>query len=388
MTEVVQEQISIKQKRPSRWGWGIAVLVAVVIIGVGLGGYYLGGQNRSDSRPLADRQMVSSDGNAIITSEEESTAQVARKVSPSVVSIVTHSTPSRGGMFIYGEAQEGAGTGVVVGKDGYILTNKHVIDGATNISVVMSDGTRYDDVEMLGSDPLNDVAFLKIEGVDNLSVAELGDSTSIRVGQKVIAIGNSLGQYQNTVTTGIISGTGRPIQAKGGDGAVESLTDLIQTDAAINPGNSGGPLLNMQGQVIGINTAIAENAQGIGFAIPIGSTKGMLKGVLAGNGVKRAYLGVSYIPITADTAKEYDLRVKKGAFVYSNSSRSAIAATSPAAKAGLRDKDIITKVGDIDVGDRGGVSSLVAEFAPGDTIKITVLRGSRTLEIPVTLAAY
>lgn len=386
--ETTQTSLSATPSRPRRRRRAVAVFaILFLVLGIGAGGYYIGQSLAGKQSTVTERQTVQSDGNAIITSEEESTAQVARKVSPSVVSIVTQSTSNRSN-FLYGGTEEGAGTGIVVGKDGYILTNKHVIDGANTVGVVMSDGTHYDDVEVLGSDPLNDVAFLKIAGVRNLPVAELGDSTSIRVGQKVIAIGNSLGQYQNTVTTGIISGTGRPIQAKGGNGAVESLTDLIQTDAAINPGNSGGPLLNMQGQVIGINTAIAEDAQGIGFAIPIGSTKGMLKGVLAGKGVERAYLGVSYVPITADTAEEYNLSVKKGAFVYSGSSRSAIIDGSPAAKAGLRDKDIITKVGTIEVGDRGGVSSLVAEYAPGDTIILTILRGNKTLELPITLAAY
>jgi serine protease Do len=255
------------------------------------------------------------------------------------------------------------------------------------VQVVTSDGTTYDNVKVLGSDPLNDVAYLKIPDVSNLPVAELGDSTSVRVGQKVIAIGNSLGQYQNTVTSGIISGTGRPISAQAGD-SVESLTDLIQTDAAINPGNSGGPLLNLQGQVIGLNTAIVEDAQGIGFSIPVSATKGILKGVLKGGDVQRAYLGVSYISITAEVAKQYNLSVKKGAYVFSGSDKTAIVSGSPADKAGVKDKDIIAKVGDIEVGDRGSVASLVAEYAPGDTIVLTVLRDGKTMTVNVTLTAY
>jgi serine protease Do len=267
------------------------------------------------------------------------------------------------------------------------MTNKHVVAGASTVGVALSDGTTYADVQVLGTDPLNDVAFLKIPNVNGLPAAELGDSTSIRVGQKVIAIGNSLGQYHNTVTSGIVSGTGRPVSAQAGN-EVETLTDLIQTDAAINPGNSGGPLLNLQGQVIGINTAIAADAQGIGFSIPIGATKGILKGVLAGKGVQRAYLGINYVPITADVAEFYKLSVKKGAYVFNGEGKTAVAADSPAAKAGIKDKDIITKVGDVEVGDRGSVSSLVAEFAPSDTIKLTIIRDGKTMTVDATLTAF
>lgn len=367
--------------------FGLGIMAVILCLVLGFGGYAFYSwfsQSSLVAGDLAQHQSIADDGNTKITEEEENIAGVVEKVSPSVVSIVTK---SQGGSSYYGSAeQEGAGTGIIVSKDGYVLTNKHVIDGANTVSVVLSDGTTYEGVKVLGSDPLNDVAFLKIADVSNLSPAEMGDSSSVRVGQKVVAIGNSLGQYQNTVTSGIISGTGRPVSAQSGD-SVENLTDLLQTDAAINPGNSGGPLLNLSGQVIGINTAIIENAQGIGFSIPINSTKGALKGVLAGSGVKRAYLGVNFIPITADTAKYYDLPVKKGAYVH-NGSKAAVVSNSPAARAGIKDKDIITKVGSIEVGDRGGVSSLVGEYAPGDTIRITILRGGQTLDVNVTLGAY
>jgi serine protease Do len=343
-------------------------------------------QNNSTSA-VTPRPAVGNDGNKIVTQNEQDISSVVSKVSPSVVSVLTtqpSTTPYYGA-----SEQDGAGTGIIIGKDGYIITNKHVIDGATTVGVVLADGTSYENVQVVGTDPLNDVAFLKVAGVSNLPAAELGDSTSVRVGQSVIAIGNSLGQYQNTVTSGIISGTGRPVSAQGGanSSTVENLTDLIQTDAAINPGNSGGPLLNLQGQVIGINTAVAQGAQGIGFSIPIGSTKGLIKEVLAGNGVNRAYLGVNYIPITADVAKHYSLSVKQGAYVYKGGG-SAIVAGSPAATAGVKDKDIITKVGDIAVGDRGSVASLVGEYAPGDTIELTILRGDQTITLKVTLASY
>lgn len=370
-----------EKRRQRRVGLIVLICIFVCFLAGLIGAQVYDGLK--DTGVLTQRGTVANDGNKNVTKEEEDIASVVSKVSPSVVSVVTSSS----GRSLYGPTEQaGAGTGIIVSKDGYVLTNKHVIADTNTVSVVLSDGTTYEDVKVLGSDPLNDVAFLKINGVDNLAPAEMGDSTSIRVGQKVIAIGNSLGQYQNTVTSGIISGTGRPIAAQAGS-SVENLNDLIQTDAAINPGNSGGPLLNLSGQVIGINTAIIEDAQGIGFSIPINATKGILKGVLEGKGVRRAYLGINYVPITADVAKRYDLSVKKGAYVY-NGSKTAVSSGGPAAKAGVKDKDIVTKVNGVEVGDAAGVSSLVAEYAPGDTIELTLLRGGKEQTVRVTLDAY
>ena len=383
--ESLQTEHAVRPKRHVTLVVGIIVAAVLLCSAVGLIGAQLYSQWWKDEANITSRQETSNDGNRIVTKEEEDIASVVSKVSPSVVSVIT-TTQTR--VPYYGsQSEEGAGTGIIVSKDGYILTNKHVVNDVDMVGVVLADGTKYDNVKVLGVDPLNDVAFLKVPDVNDLTAAELGDSTSVRVGQKVIAIGNSLGQYENTVTSGIISGTNRQVSAQSG-ASVETLTDLIQTDAAINPGNSGGPLLNLRGQVIGINTAIAEDAQGIGFAVPIGSAKGMLKEVLAGGEVKRAYLGVNYISITADVAKEYDLSVKRGAYVFSGNGKSPVANGSPAEKAGIKYNDIITKVGGIEVGDRGSVSSLVGEYAPGDTIELTVLRGSETLVVRVTLAVY
>lgn len=358
-----------------------SLLLIVLCFLAGLGGGYLAMKGGS---PLTLIDRGASDGNKIVTQEEEDISGVATKVKPSVVSIVTQAQTQS----IYGNrTQEGAGTGIIVSADGYVLTNKHVVANSQAVSVVTSDGVTHSDVKVVGTDPLNDIAFLKINGVSNLTPAELGDSSSVRIGQKVVAIGNSLGQYQNTVTSGIISGTGRPVSAQAGS-TVETLTDLLQTDAAINPGNSGGPLTNLAGQVIGINTAIAEDAQGIGFSIPVNATKGMLKGVLANGKVERAYVGVNYISITPEIAEQEKLSVKTGAWVHAENGKSAVVSGSPADKAGVKDGDIITKVNDIEVGDRGGVASLVAEYAPGDTVQLTLLRSGKSETVTVTLAAY
>lgn len=359
----------------------LVVSVVVLALASGFGGSALYGALQKPLTQLT-RGESGQDGNLIVSGEEEDIAAVAAKVSPSVVSIIT-TVQSRAF-----ESGEGAGTGIIISADGYIMTNKHVVSDASDVWVVTSDGTTYDDVKVVGADPLNDVAFLKVNGVTSLKPAEIGDSSSIRIGQKVVAIGNALGQYQNTVTSGIISGTGRPVSAQAGE-TVETLTDLLQTDASINPGNSGGPLVNVAGQVIGINTAIASDAAGIGFAIPINAAKGLMSGVLESGKISRAYLGVSYQTITPEIAKQYDLSVLQGAYVVaSNQASNAVVKNGPADKAGIQNKDIITKINDKVIGDKGSVASLIGEYKPGDTIQLTVLRGGKTFDVRVTLAAY
>ena len=324
--------------------------------------------------------------NVVISQKEADLAELVEKTSPTVVSIVTSQVSGQG---FFQQEVEGAGTGIVISEDGYILTNKHVISEARSVQVVMSDGTRHSDVTVVGSDPLNDIAFLKIKNVSDLKVATLGDSGAMRVGQDVIAIGNSLGQYQNTVTSGIVSGLGRPVTAASSElnSRVESLTDLLQTDAAINPGNSGGPLINSAGQVVGINTAIAADAQGIGFAIPINAAKGMIRGVIANGKVEKAYLGVQYVAITPDVRTEYKLSVDQGALVRSGSG-SAVESNGPADKAGIKDGDIITKVNEKYVGKQGGLGSLVAEFMPGEKVTLTIIRDGKEQQKTLTLGVY
>lgn len=284
--------------------------------------------------------------------------------------------------------QEGAGTGVIISQDGYILTNKHVIEGGRSFAVITSSGDRYTSVSLVGTDPLNDIAFLKISGAQGLPAASIGDSSTVRVGQKVVAIGNSLGQFKNTVTSGVISGKGRPLEASSDDeDSVESLTDLLQTDAAINPGNSGGPLLNMSGQVIGINTAIVQDAQSIGFAIPIGAAKGLIRSVTEKGRVEKSYIGVRYLEITPEVRAENKLSVKSGAFVGGVSGQ-LIESGGPADRAGLKAGDIITKVNDKTVGDHGGLGSLLGEFLPGETVQVTVVRDGKEQQLTLTLGAY
>lgn len=364
----------------------VTVLVLVVLVWSGVGLVMLA-RWWDDQRSQTSSLERGVDGNTTITKEEANLADLVKKVSPTVVSVVTTQMSGQG---YFQQEVEGAGTGIVISSDGYIVTNKHVVSGARTVQVVMSDGTRHSDVSVIGADPLNDIAFLKMKGVKDLPVASLGDSGTVRVGQNAIAIGNSLGQYQNTVTSGIISGLGRPVTAASSElgSRVESLTDLLQTDAAINPGNSGGPLINMAGQVIGINTAIAADAQGIGFAIPINAAKGLIRGVIVHGKVEKAYVGVQYVAITPDIRTQYDLSVKQGALVRASGSGSAVVSGSPADKAGVKDGDIITKVNDKVVGEQGGFGSLVAEFMPGEKIELTIIRDGKERQISLTLGTY
>lgn len=373
-------------RRPPKTVWVsiVSVVATLVVLAVGAtGGIALD----HALNPQGDNITNSSfDGNNTTTPQENSISAVVDKVKPSVVSVYTKST----GTSAYGTAtsQEGAGTGIIVSKDGYVMTNNHVIDGASSVTVIDSNGNEYDNVTVIGRDPLNDIAFLKIQSNNTFTPAELGNSATIRIGQQVVAIGNALGQYTNTVTSGIISGTGRPVTASdSGNQSTESLTDLIQTDASINAGNSGGPLVNLSGQVIGIDTATVSSASGIGFAIPVNSTKGVLEGVLQTGKISRAYLGLSYLSITPDVVRQFNLTTKNGAYVYA-SSGNAIASGSPADKAGLKSGDIITKVDNYTVGKDGGLSSITGLYRPGDNATITYVRGGATHTVQITFGTY
>ena len=332
------------------------------------------------------------DGNSSSSSSIGSSTveAVASKLSSSVVSIV--GTAQSRSSFFYGkdESTSTAGTGVIVTHDGYILTNKHVIEDATNIQVILSDGTVYKNVEVAAKDPLNDLAYLKIKGVSDLKPAELGDSKTLKIGQGVVAIGNALGQYQGTVTSGIISGVNRTVTASSGRSSsrTETLSDMIQTDAAINSGNSGGPLVNAKGQVIGINTAVASDANGIGFAIPISAAKGMLKSLISSGKASRSVLGIKYISINPALAKENNLSEKYGAWIRDRRSGQSVQSGGAADKAGIKDGDIITAVNGVKIGSAGSVSSLISEYSPGETVKLTINRNGRILDINASLDKY
>ena len=383
-TAVVVEQP--KETREPRARNTFATFLATIAVLLGAGGLTFGVLAYNEAHKPLTVLSSGTDGNSA-NFTEGSIADVVSKVSDSVVSIVTSTT----GRDYYGRTYESgaAGTGVIVSSDGYILTNKHVAGDAKTITVVLHDGTTYNNARLVAVDPLNDIAFIKVDDVSDLKAASLGDSKTITAGQQVVAIGNALGQYQNSVTSGIISGTGRSLTATDGSGTMsERLSDMIQTDAAINSGNSGGPLINAAGEVIGINTATSASGENVGFAIPIASVKGMLSQLIESGKAERAYVGVYSVDITPDYAKENNLPVTTGTYIYSSQAYSAILSGSPAAKAGLHDKDIITAVNGVKIGAAGSLSTLIGEYKPGDIVSLTVIRDSKEMGIKVELAGY
>ena len=339
------------------------------------------------SADLSSRLHASSSNGNSLNFTEGSIASVANSVSKGVVSIVTSTTQRS--LLSSESSTTAAGTGFILSSDGYIATNKHVVSGANKIGVLLDDGTAFEDVELIGTDPLNDFAIIKIKNAKDLTPIKLGDSKTITAGQQVIAIGNALGAYQNSVTSGIISGKGRSLTATDSSRTqYETLSDMIQTDAAINGGNSGGPLLNAAGEVIGINTAYASQGNNVGFAIPISSVKGIINSVLNGHGFERAVIGVRYVNLTPSIAKEKKLDVTHGALISSSKNNSAIIPDSAGDKAGLKENDIITAVNGVKIGVAGSLSSLIGEYSVGDTVELTIVRNNKTENIKLTLAAY
>lgn len=379
---------TMKSSQKTKYPMIIAIiLVSYFFIQLGLFRIFSGlvnKTNKSANFNFSDNKGVSSFSGQI---DPKSIEGVANKVSQSVVSIVSKSQKGTK-YFSSGFGSASAGTGIIVSENGYILTNKHVVEGSSDISVVTNDGNSYDNVEIIMTDPLSDIAILKISNAKGLKAAELGDSKALNIGQQVIAIGNALGEYDGTVTSGIISGVGRTVNASSDDGATkETLTDMIQTDAAINSGNSGGPLVNAQGQVVGVNTAVASEAQGIGFAIPISSVKGILKSITEGKTPNRAYLGANYISVNPQVQKAYNLNVSKGALIKNRNGKSIISG-SPAQKAGLKDGDIITKIDNIEISKNISLGSLIGEKSAGDKVKITYLRDGKESTSVTTLEEY
>lgn len=388
-------RLSQRRTRNVKLGWLILAGILASAL-VGFGGGWLGASRANDT--VFDASLGSQ--KQVVTSEGQLINQIAKMVGPSVVSVnVTSTSQNTDSFFGYGlpQSEQSAGTGIILTSGGLIITNRHVVPaGTTSVSVTLSDGTEIKDVSVVGRTSTSsslDVAFLKINNAKGhkLVPAVLGDSSKVQVGDSVVAIGNALGQFQNTVTSGIVSGYGRSVQAssQGSGQDAENLDDLFQTDAAINEGNSGGPLVNLNGQVIGINTAIAGGAQNIGFSIPINDVKGLVDQVEQTGKLQMAWLGVYYIPLTNDVVQQYGLDVSKGAWVPSATiiGQNPIVSGGPADKAGLKQGDVITKIDSQTISQDNSLTSIISHDRVGQQVTLTVIRNGRTLSLHATLGA-
>ncbi|MEA3295677.1 MAG: trypsin-like peptidase domain-containing protein [Patescibacteria group bacterium] len=338
------------------------------------------------------------------TTQEEKIISVVEKYSPAVVNIVItkdmpiieeyYFSPFNDDLFQIPQYREkgmekkeiGGGSGFIVSADGMILTNKHVVlDETADYMILTNNGEKYT-AEILGKDPLQDIALLKIDGkkifneqgeiiTEQFPFVKLGDSSSLKIGQSVVAIGNALGQFKNTVSLGVVSGLGRTITASNDAGFVETLENVIQTDAAINKGNSGGPLLNLMGEVIGMNTAMAQGlAENIGFAISINKAKKDIEQIKTLGKIVYPFLGIHYVVVSKEIQEQYELPVDYGVLIISkDANTSAIFPESAAEKIGLKDMDIILEFDDKKITLENSLAKIIMEYNPNDRVKLKIL---------------
>lgn len=319
-----------------------------------------------------------------VPAEKQAAVMVVEKLSPAVVTVVNRLDASQG---FSGEAR---GSGVIIDGEGRIITNNHVIEGAANggLQVIFYNGETAQ-ATLLGADALSDIAVLKVDH-DVPAFAELGNSGNLKVGETVIAIGSALGDFENTVTVGVVSGLNRTLQR--GDGT--NMENMIQTDAAINHGNSGGPLLNLSGQVIGINTAVVRGsgvgndgdvAEGLGFAIPVDTVKTVSAQLISNGKVTRPFLGVRTRPVNRVLASYYDLRDESGNLLETGALIESVVKASAAEKAGLQAGEVITTINNIPIDDNHPLVNILTNFQPNDTVTLHVLRNGKARDLQVVL---
>jgi len=352
----------------------IAIALVVGILSGSLSAAAVANLIRPATTPASTSQPLGTNVSQVHIDESSAVINAVQAAMPAVVTI-----QSRQG------AASGVGSGFIFDSDGWIVTNKHVVSGATDLTVILND-SRELPAEVYGVDTLTDLAIVKVDATDLPTVA-IGTSDDLEPGQLAIAIGNPLGTFENTVTTGVISGLGRQIRAGGPtETTSEQLNNLIQTDAAINPGNSGGPLIDSAGQVIGINTAVNQDAQGIGFAIPIDVAKPIMQLAIAGKPLERPWIGVYYQPVTKQLADDLNLSVDHGMLIGSSTANvPAVFPGSPAADAGLEEGDIIVAVDGERVDADHDLATRILPHQPGDEITLSVVSGGSTHDVTVTL---
>jgi 2-alkenal reductase len=374
------------------WKRSLYILLVIAIAGISaLTGAIAGGAvvyrtfQQSASLPASVQEILPSSntdpGQTLTlntTDIETAITQSVEKVGPAVVTVVG-TVP--GQMTIFGSTGEQtvSGTGFFITNDGYIITNNHVIEGTQQVNIVLSDGTQQK-ATIVGTDLYSDIAVLKTDG--NIpAVARLGNSDVLKPGESVIAIGSPLGNFKNTVTVGVVSATGRAIDTGNG----YQIEDLIQTDAAINHGNSGGPLVNLAGEVVGVNTLVVRNtgsgdvAEGLGFAIPVNTAQAVAQQIIEKGYFARPYLGISFQPINPEVATMYNLPAQWGVYI------TKVERNSPASDAGLQQGDIVTKIGDVALDETHSYVNTLFKFQPGDQTTLEVVRGNETMQVQVTL---
>lgn len=380
--------------------WALVALLSFLfgIAGALFGVSFLGNPNTTSSAGTGIQNIQ--------VNEESAVVEVVKKSSPAVVSIIVtkdlnkipgySSLPFDFGPFSLDPfnqssaepniQQVGGGTGFIISSDGLIATNKHVVsDESATYTVITIEGEQYE-ATVLSRDPVNDLAIVKIEA-SNLPTLPLGDSSKIQIGQRVVAIGNALGQYNNTVTTGVVSGIGRSITAGNTGTSLEHLEGVIQTDAAINPGNSGGPLLDIGGSVIGINTAMDSQGQLVGFAIPINDFKKDLESFNKFGRIVKPFLGIRYVLVNEIIQKENSLSVDYGALVVkgTGSNSPGVVAGSSAAQAGIKEGDVILEINGIRIDKNHSLAAILRDYNPDDVVKMKIQTGEETRDVAVTL---
>lgn len=402
MSEITKANNNKKRSRTGALAMTIIVSIFMSVIFGSLSGLIafdlMQQKNGSTSSKTQISNKIIPDEKIKVVQEESAIIDVVKKVNPAVVSIIVtkdlpkieryYSNPEDflGSPFDFSIPQEkqngtekqevGGGSGFIVSPDGFIVTNKHVVeDQNAEYTVLMNNEKKYT-AKVLARDSFNDIAVLKIDE-KNLPTMEFGNSDSVEVGQTAIAIGNALGEFRNTVSVGVVSGLQRSIIAGGGiSGGAEQLSGILQTDAAINPGNSGGPLLNSSGQVIGMNVAIAQNAQSIGFAIPINDVKKVTDDVIKNGRIIRPYIGIRYVQINKDLANANKLSVGYGALIRrgQNIGDLAVIPGSPADKSGLVENDIMLEADGLKLDETNSLAQIVQKHNVGDEISLKVLR--------------
>ena len=373
------------------------IAVILVAFSAGIGGAYVGLHLFTDqvidgSTTVQDTKIINETSAIIDVVEQNSDSVVSIIVTQELPNIITRRSPfSFFPEFVEDgttERQVGAGSGFIFSQDGLVVTNRHVVSQEqAEYSVVLSDGSTKE-AEVLARDTVLDIAVLQIKDATGLNPIELGDSDYLKPGQRVIAIGYALGEFQNTVSEGIISGLSRDIIAGDGLGRSSEIDNVIQTDASINPGNSGGPLLDYDGNVIGVNVAVAENAENIGFAIPINEVKRITDSILEFGEIRRPYIGVRYVEVNETIAEANNLDVDYGALLLRGDSPEELAVIpgGPADKAGLVENDIILEVNGVKIID--GLVKEIQKYEIGDEVELKVLSDGveKTVKVMLDMA--